>query len=267
MTAYNGELSNHPFERKRQILERSNLALNRHISPEEAWASAQILARADELAERAVTIWPGPIPGVEEPRPEGRDWSRLEGALSAMPAGTWTSYSDLAELIASHQVPVGQHLASTKGVLHAHRVLKSDGSVSPDFRWLDPDDNRDVRDVLREEGVRFDDRGRADASQRLRADDLAASIGEIVEAASEEVREYGWRRRRWLRYIGHFYEAPDNRLHQDEAKELAVQEGYDPRGTAGFYQGENAALAKDGQYRVLTEAGREFFEEHRHLMD
>lgn len=79
--------------------------------------------------------------------------------------------------------------------------------------------------------------------------------------------EYGWRRRRWLRYIRHFYEVQGNRLHGDEARELAMSEGYDPRGTAGFYQGDNAALAIEGDYRVLTEAGRQFFEEYRHLID
>lgn len=265
-TAYNGELSNHPFERKKQILKGSNLELNKRISPEEAWGSVAILARADELAERAVEIWPAPLPGVDERRFEAKDWSRLAAALAAMPAGTWTSYSDLAELVGSHQVPVGQHLARTKGLMHAYRVLNSDGSISPNFRWLEPEDTRDVREVLRQEGLRFDDRGRADSTQRLRADMLAAMIGEIVESPPEDDREYGWRRRRWLRYIGHFYNAPEGRLPEDLARKLAVEEGYDPRGVAGFYQGENAALVKDGDDRVLTEAGREFYEQNRHLI-
>jgi uncharacterized protein with ParB-like and HNH nuclease domain/alkylated DNA nucleotide flippase Atl1 len=266
VTAYNGQLSNHPFERKKQILEGSHLELNKSISPKEAWASGQILARADELAERAISIWPGPLPGVEEP-PAGRDWSRLAAALAAMPAGTWTSYSDLAELVGSHQVPVGQHVANTRGLLNAYRVLTSDGTVSPNFRWLDLEDERNPLEVLRSEGVEFDSQGRANQHQRLRASDLAALIGEIVEATPEEEREYGWRRKRWLRYIRHFYESPDGRLHEDEARKLAALEGYDPRGTAGFYQGERAALVKDRDYRVLTEAGREFFEENRHLID
>lgn len=72
--------------------------------------------------------------------------------------------------------------------------------------------------------------------------------------------------RRWLRYIRHFNEAPGRRLPEEVAKELAVSE-YDPRGTAGFYQGENAALAIDGKYRVLTQAGQQFFDGYRHLID
>jgi uncharacterized protein with ParB-like and HNH nuclease domain/alkylated DNA nucleotide flippase Atl1 len=266
VTAYNGELSNHPFERKKQILKGSHLELNRRITPEETWSSAQIVARAKELADRAIEIWVAPIPGVEDPRVE-RDWSQLEAALAAMPTGTWTSYSDLAELIASHQVPVGQHLANTKGILHAYRVLKTDGSVSSEFRWLDPDDHRDVRDVLRAEGLRLDKSDRADQSQRLSAEDLAALVGEVLDSTVGGDRQYGWRRRRWLRYIRHFYEAPDNRIGGVMAKELAVEEGYDPRGTAGFYQGEAAALAIDGDYRVLTEAGRRVYEQGRHLIE
>jgi hypothetical protein len=44
-------------------------------------------------------------------------------------------------------------------------------------------------------------------------------------------------------------------------------EAMTPRGTAEFYQGENAALTIEGADRVLTEAGRQFFEESRHLID
>jgi alkylated DNA nucleotide flippase Atl1 len=267
VTAYNGQLSNHPFERKKQILKGSNIELNKHISPQAKWGSKEILARADELGERAVAIWPGPLPSGEEPPDEGKDWSRLAAALAAMPAGNWTSYSDLAELVGSHQVPVGQHVANTDRLLHAYRVLNSDGTVSPHFRWSELDDTRDVRDVLREEGVRFDSKRRADPVQRLRAEDLAGLIGEIVESTPLEDKEYGWRRRRWLSYIRHFYEAPGGRLHEDLARQLAVQEGYDPRGTAGFYQGDGAALAKDDEFRLLTDAGRRFFEENRHLIE
>jgi uncharacterized protein with ParB-like and HNH nuclease domain/alkylated DNA nucleotide flippase Atl1 len=268
VTAYNGELSNHPFDRKKQILMNSNLDLNKRITPEAAWGRTEILARADELADQAIEIWQGPLPGVDQEEYEaGKDWSRLHAALAAMPAGTWTSYSDCAELVASHQVPVGQHMANTPGVLNAHRVLTSSGRVSEGVRWVDPDDARDIREVLRAEGIRFDETGRADPDQRLRAEDLAQLIGEIAELAPEEDREYGWRRRRWLRYIRHFYESPDGRLHMDDARKLAVSEGYDPRGVAGFYQGENAALSKQGSYRVLTQAGREYFEEHRYLID
>jgi uncharacterized protein with ParB-like and HNH nuclease domain/alkylated DNA nucleotide flippase Atl1 len=265
VTGYNGQLSNHPFERKQEILQGSHLELNRAISPSSNWGRAEILARAEELAERAVSSWPGPIPGVEESS-GGRDWSRLHAALAAMPAGAWTTYGDLAELIGSHQVPVGQHLANATGVLNAHRVLTADGRVSKGFNWTDPHDDRDIHELLRAEGVSMDDGGRADPSQRLYADDLADLIGEAIEPLTpEEDREYGWRMLRMLRYLRHFYDAEGGRLHYEQARELAMAEGYDPRGVAGFYQG-TASLRKEGDFRVLTDAGRQLYEENRHRL-
>jgi uncharacterized protein with ParB-like and HNH nuclease domain/alkylated DNA nucleotide flippase Atl1 len=266
VTAYNGQLSNNPFERKQEILQGSHLELNRVISPAGQWGRSEILDRADELADRAIALWPSPMPGVEEPA-AGRDWSRLHAALAALPFGAWTTYSDLAELIGSHQVPVGQHLATTAGVLNAHRVLNAEGRVSDSFHWTDPSDTRDVHAVLESEGVQFDPDGVADPTQRLRADDLADLTGEvIVSAPAEEDREYGWRMLRTLRYLRHFYDAPDGQLHEDDARAVAVQEGYDPRGVAGFYQG-TASLRKEGSLRILTEAGRQWYEENRHRLD
>jgi len=70
---------------------------------------------------------------------------------------------------------------------------------------------------------------------------------------------------RMLRYLRHFYDAPEGRLHKDDARALAIKEGYDTRGVAGFYQG-TASLQRDGSFRVLTEAGRQLYEENRHRL-
>ena len=160
VTAYNGQLSNGIFRRKQQILQGSHLELNRAVAASNQWGRVEILERADELANRAIAIWPGPT------------------------------------------------------------------------AWVD--DSKDKEPIER-----------------------------IV---SEEGREHNWLRFRELRYLKHFYEAPDGRLHHVEAKKFAVQEGYDPRGTAGFYQG-TASLRKDGDYRVLTDAGRQKYLRHRHQLD
>jgi uncharacterized protein with ParB-like and HNH nuclease domain/alkylated DNA nucleotide flippase Atl1 len=266
VTAYNGQLSNNPFDRKKQILQDSHLELNRAISPSVKWTRAEIEARAEELAGHASAIWPPPLPGIEPPD-TGRDWSRLHAALAALPHGAWTTYADAAELIGSHQVPVGQHLAGTAGILNAHRVLNADGRVSAGFRWTDPNDTRDVHDVLRAEGVTFDDDLRAAPQLRFRSDDLADLIGEAEETPSvAPERPHDWRLRRTLRYLRHFHEAPDGRLPHADARALAVHEGYDPRGVAGFYQG-TASLRIDGNFRVLTDEGRRFFEENRYRLD
>jgi hypothetical protein len=63
LTAYNVELSNHPFERKQDLFKKSGLELNRTIAEVPRWGRTEILQRADELATRAATIWPGPVAG------------------------------------------------------------------------------------------------------------------------------------------------------------------------------------------------------------
>lgn len=157
VTAYNGKLSNSPFERKQQILQGSHLELNRTIAASSQWGRDEILERADELADRAIAIWPGPVAVVD--------------------------------------------------------VSEANESV-----------------------------------------------------ISQRDHEPNWWMQRKLSYLKHFYEAPDNRLHCDEAKKLAVQEGYKPQGIAGFYR-TPAQLRKDGDYLVLTDAGRELYLSNRHQLD
>ena len=174
LTAENSTLSNHPLERKQGIYDRSALRMNREIAEAPGWGRQQILDRSDALADRIVALWPGPS-GDQHDAGEGRDWSLLRQACAALPAGAWTSYSDLAELISSHPVPVGGHL-SQHPVDNAWRVLKADGSVSPQFRWLEPDRTDDPREKLLTEGVRFDG-PRADPAQRWDAEALAGAVG------------------------------------------------------------------------------------------
>lgn len=73
LTAYNPELSNASFERKRQILAESHLDLNREVADEETWTAEQILGRAERLAQRAIQIWPGPIERSDSAPPEMAD--------------------------------------------------------------------------------------------------------------------------------------------------------------------------------------------------
>jgi hypothetical protein len=76
-----------PFERKQQILDSSALRMNLEISSAERWGKAQILERADHLADRAVELWPGPINGVKPTGEESPGWGELRAALLAMPSG------------------------------------------------------------------------------------------------------------------------------------------------------------------------------------
>jgi alkylated DNA nucleotide flippase Atl1 len=180
LTAFNGTLSNNPFERKRQIYSGSHLELNRGLAEQHAWGDEEILARADELADHAITIWPSPLPGVAE-QPSGFNWSRINAAVAAIPLGRWTTYGEIAQLGGTAAMPVGQYIANTAGIDNAYRVLGSDGKPRPDFHWDDPDDHRDPIDVLKADGIRFTASGSADPAQRIAGADLAALIEVLDE--------------------------------------------------------------------------------------
>jgi alkylated DNA nucleotide flippase Atl1 len=174
LTAENAKLSNNPFQRKQDIFQASALQLNREIADAPTWGKTQILQRADRLADRVVQIWPGPANGAGE-EAEGRDWSLLRKACAALPAGTWTTYGDLAELIGSHPVPVGVHLAHHP-IPNAWRVLMVDGAISPSFRWEAADRTDDPKELLESEGIIFTN-GRADPAQRITGTELAGLLG------------------------------------------------------------------------------------------
>ncbi|MER7967465.1 DUF262 domain-containing protein [Streptomyces sp. NPDC096080] len=172
LTAVNSELSNHPFERKQDLLKASHLEMNRRIAATGRWGAREILARADDLAERAIALWPAPLPGIGRAE-RGRDWQLAHQVLAALPHGTWTSYGDLAAFLGSGAQAVGNHLAGTPGVANAYRVLTSDGKVSDGFRWTSPADGGDVRARLTADGIRFTTNGAADPAQRVTGDELA----------------------------------------------------------------------------------------------
>ena len=203
LTAFNGTLSNNPFERKQQIFEASHLELNRALAEQHAWGREEILARGAELADRAIVTWPGPLPGVGDVRP-GFDWSRINAAIAAIPSGRWSTYGDLALVGGTAAMPVGQHIANTPSLSNAYRVLGADGKLRPDFRWDNPEDDRNPMDVLKDEGVRFSTNGAADPAQRVTAAELSSLIEVLDDDAlgtdgnlpsgSKEKAEWDWDR-------------------------------------------------------------------------
>jgi alkylated DNA nucleotide flippase Atl1 len=192
LTAVNSELSNHPFERKQDLLQGSHLEMNRRIAATERWGAQEIRARADELADRAITLWPAPLRGVGRAE-RSRDWQLAHQVLAALPHGTWTSYGDLAAFLGSGAQAVGNHLADTPGVANAYRVLTSEGKVSGGFRWASPEEGGDVRARLIADGVRFTVNGAADPAQRVTADDLALLVAgtEDDQADGEDTAQRG----------------------------------------------------------------------------
>jgi alkylated DNA nucleotide flippase Atl1 len=98
----------------------------------------------------------------------GFDWARVDQAVNALPAGSWTSYGDLAELVGTAAQPTANHVARDPDLAYAYRVLNGDGSFSFNFRWHDDSDTRDPMEVLIGGGVEFDENGCARQAQRLR---------------------------------------------------------------------------------------------------
>lgn len=207
LTAENSKLSNTPFQRKQDILKSSNLSMNKEIAGTEHWGADEIRARSARLAERAIDLWPSPLPRTATVDQSGKDWSLLRQAVALIPAGTWTTYGELAALIGSHPVPVGVYLSSNP-VPNAWRVLTADGSISGGFHWTDPEQTGNPVDVLTAEGVQFID-GRAAAPQRVAAQDLADLLGLDVTRSDDEPSTPDEGEEGWGRFLDLLTEHPE----------------------------------------------------------
>ncbi|MDR5699089.1 GmrSD restriction endonuclease domain-containing protein [Agromyces aerolatus] len=191
LTGYNPEYSDRPFEQKRDMeggFKDSPLRLNQGIGQLRSWGASQIQDRAQRLAANAVQLWTRPIiepttlanyrRGFEEG--QRFDWSELHAILEEIPAGRWTSYYLLAEVVGTSAQALAGHLQRHGGCPNAYRVLAWDGRVADGFRWADPSDTRDPKQVLASEGVRFVGET-ADPEQQLTVDDLRAFNEEVSE--------------------------------------------------------------------------------------
>lgn len=176
LSGYNSELSNKPFAEKRQLLAKSGLSMNQAIASHVTWGAREIDARSTELAEKIIELWPGPDESaVANPEPsEVR--SRVASITARIPAGCWTSYGDVAIVANTYPQPLAAVLSSFP-IANAWRVLQSGGTISTGFRWSEPGRSDDPRAVLEGEGVEFDADGRANRSQFIGAEELAAAVG------------------------------------------------------------------------------------------
>lgn len=114
----------------------------------------------------------------------GFDWSLVRATVERVPPGRWTTYGDLAERTGTSAIALGRWIAGQTELEGAWRVIGGNGKPRPDFRWSDPDDDRDVVEVLAGEGVVFGATGAADPSQRLHKEDLERLLGPSSSASS-----------------------------------------------------------------------------------
>ncbi|MFJ5992168.1 DUF262 domain-containing protein [Lentzea sp. NPDC092896] len=175
LTGYNSELSNSAFDVKRAQLAKSGLVMNQDIAARTEWGRPQILARANALAERIIATWPGP-PNGRSPVPNVA-WNLMNSALAALPAGSWTTFSEIAAMIDIDSSAVVDRLTTTAAP-NAHRVLPAGGVVPPGSV-----------DLLRSEGVEVDEHGRASLDQRTSFEELAQLIGLDLEPEGDPSEE------------------------------------------------------------------------------
>lgn len=102
------------------------------------------------------------------------DWSALHAILEALPEGHWTTFGSLADAVGTAAQPLDAHVAACQHCTNAHRVLKSDGTVAPDYGWSEAGNERDPLLMLRAEGALVN--GIPDAARELSSDDLQVLI-------------------------------------------------------------------------------------------
>ena len=193
LTGYNPELSNRPFSQKRVMLAKSPLRMNKAIADHDTWGNQQITARGEELAERIIRLWPGPDESLVDTATTGLA-ARIAPVVETIPAGRWSSYTEVAVVVGSHPVAVGTTVANNP-IPGAWRVLTFEGRPSPLFRWSDPTRTDRPQDVLAGEGLLFDEANRASPSQFLDACALAdAARIEIDDATIAARRNKIWKK-------------------------------------------------------------------------
>ena len=107
-------------------------------------------------------------------RGDSLDFSLARAFIASIPTGHWAAYGDVAAAAGAPKgaQALGSWLATNEIDVPPllYRVILADGRVSPHYvsvGWPGlPDDPGAVEKRLRIEGVRFDDRGRADQGQR-----------------------------------------------------------------------------------------------------
>ncbi|MGC4805738.1 AAA family ATPase [Micromonospora sp. DT233] len=114
----------------------------------------------------------------------------LASALELVPAGSWTAYDDLADLVDGSADEIAHLLAETY-VEKSHRVLQADGQVPTAMHQHFKYRGGDVRGQLIGEGVEFEGR-HANAEQRITAEFLRERLTEAETIGPENAARRAW---------------------------------------------------------------------------
>ncbi|WP_158621394.1 GmrSD restriction endonuclease domain-containing protein [Streptomyces triticirhizae] len=178
LSAYNGRLSNKRFSEKKEILASSGLVMNIRIAAKDRWGIREIRKRSEELAELAITVWPGPDDSAPV-EPQSPKLAAVRQVLTEIPSGRWTNYLAVAQAAGTHRGTVSRWLAEYP-LPNGHRVLRSDGSIPAVLSAGVGSPERQV-ELLESEGVSFGANGKAEKGQHMGFTDLVR----IVEGESE----------------------------------------------------------------------------------
>ncbi|WP_036509263.1 GmrSD restriction endonuclease domain-containing protein [Nocardia aobensis] len=184
LTGYNENLGNNTFDRKRDVLRASSIRMNQAIATFSEWGPEQIEQRGRELAKLIIGAWPGPLTDITANGDDNPLWESMNRLLALLPAGHWTTYGDVARVLGTAAQRLGNRLA-TAPAPNAHRVLTSQGEVSPSFRWVEPGRTDNPKEILEQEGLRFVAGVRADTSMRLsitQLDELRKAVEDGFDA-------------------------------------------------------------------------------------
>lgn len=95
------------------------------------------------------------------------DWSTVDAIIARIPEGKWASYGDVclaAGFKRTHARALGTHVRDLE---NAWRLLDEHGIPRPRRFGVDVVPVSEIVQWLKEEGIRFDMRGRADDHRRL----------------------------------------------------------------------------------------------------
>jgi len=136
LTVYNQSLSQKPYDEKRTALTSmagEPLTLTKMAYNAEVWNREAILKRCEELGERIIKLWQGPVHADAA----ALEWLDLFALVSAIPEGSWTDFATLAQVVDVDALMLQQRVYQDRP--HGgHRLLLNDGKIDPNAPWGSP---------------------------------------------------------------------------------------------------------------------------------